>query len=377
MKWNKIISFLDDSKEVGAIEASTDKGVANFKIIGRIWSWSANNESALRYSVENAIKNGIKTAKVEASSEGGSVFAAVEIVNLLKKFDDVSISVGALMASSMTYITSHFHTTIKANTQGMIHKPMSVVKGNEDQVENDLKLLKNITEDFAKAYANKTGKTVKDIKKLWSKGDYWMNAEELKAEGFVDEIEGEIEAFSNTDIMALSACGAPIIPEVTALQQRTDTNTNTFMEREEMIAFLGLEADSTDQQIKDAQSALKVDALKHREAKKQAKADEETTQAEKVDALVNGAVTAKKIDATQAEHFKTLATADFDSTKAVLDAMAVKPQLSKNLTPSDGSGTDPKANWSFNDYLENDPQALEALLASNPDRYYELEAARK
>lgn len=371
MDWQKIIAFKDEKqKEVGHIQATNDNDTAYFKIVGRIWSWSADEDSILRTEIDKALSQDIKKAVVYASSPGGSVFATYEISNLLEKFTDVKIEVGALMASALTYLTSKFHTTIKSNTQGMIHMPMTSVRGNLKDVKADLKLLENITEDYAQAYATKTGKTVEEIKELWADGDYWMNASELKKEGFVDAIAGEIEAFSDTDVMELQACGAPSIPKRTIKQSK---NTNT-MDREKLIALYGLEATATDSEIEAAAKKQKVDAFKFREAEKKAKEDQEKDKQAAAVEIVDKAIQDKKITAEKKDHFLKLAAADLESTKSVLEAMTAIPQLTKEINPQASADSDAaRDKWSLDDWIEKDPEGYKKMLAEGSDVLARLE----
>lgn len=375
MKWTKIIAFKNDQKkEVGRIEATTSNGTAYFKIIGRIWSWTADEDSILRREIETALSNGIKNAVVYGSSEGGSVFATYEIANLLDKFSDVKIEVGSLMASAFTYLTSRFHTTVKSNTQGMIHMPLTLVRGNIKQVKSDLKLLKNITEDYASTYAKKTGKTVEEIKALWNDGDYWMNATELKKEGFVDAVEGKIEAFTESDVMALVACGAPVIPKEQS-KSKSQTKNNNKMDREELIALYGLDANATDEQIMEAARKAKVDAMKHRNAEKEAQAKQDSEKETQATQLVDAAIKDKKITAEQKDQYQKLAEADYDSTKTVLDAMKSVPQLTKEINPKSTEVEAGREKWTLEDYLEKDPEAYEALKTDNPEKAAAIEKA--
>lgn len=373
MKWTKIIAFKDKKKqEVGHIEASTSNGIAYFKIIGRIWSWTADEDSTLRREIDKALSEGIKNAIVYGSSPGGSVFATYEIANLLDKFDDVKIEVGALMASAFSYLTSRFHTTIKKNTQGMIHMPLTSVRGNIKEVKADLKLLKNITEDYASTYAKKTGKTVEAIKTLWGDGDYWMNAAELKKEGFVDAITGEIEAFSEDDVMALTACGAPTIPKTKKVSTNKKQN-DTTMDREELIALYGLDANATDEAIMEAAKKAKVDAMKHRNTQKEAKDKKESEKETEAIKLVDAAIKDKKITADQKEQYQKLAEADYDSTKTVIDAMKSVPQLTKELNPKSTEVEANKDKWTLEDWIEKDPAGYKKMMAEGSDKLEALE----
>lgn len=376
MIWKKIIAFNDGKRQVGSIEAAVENNVAHFKIIGRIWSWSADQDSLLRNEIEAAITAGVKDAEIEGSSEGGSVIAMNDIVSLFQKFENVKIKVQALMASAFTYLTSHFHTTVKANTQGMIHMPILSVTGNIKEVKSTLKLGENVTNDYLQAYAKKTGKTIQQIEALWQNGDYWMNAQELLDEGFVDAIEGEVEAFTERDIMALSACGAPIIPEVTSEQKPKHKSKTQIMDRDELIAFLGLDSDATDEQITAAQSAMKIDALKQRAQAEAAKKKSDDEVEAKATTLVDAAISDKKIKATEKGTYMELAKANFEATEKALKTMPSLEKLSANLTPSDGSeGDASRAKWTLEDYLTNDPEAYEKLKVEKPKQAEALEAA--
>ncbi|MBV7268378.1 ATP-dependent Clp protease proteolytic subunit [Winogradskyella luteola] len=385
MIYKKLIAFSEKGKEVGSISAAVDKGVAYFKIIGRIWSWSAEDGSKLRTQIDEALKSGAKNAVIEGSSEGGSVFATNDLLALFQQFDEVKIKVHALMASAFTYLTSHFHTTIKSNTQGMIHMPMIGARGNIKEIKSSLKLGENITKDYKKAYAKKTSKTEAEIEALWKDGDYWMDAQELLAEGFVDAIEGEVESFTEFDVDSLAACGAPIVPEVSA---KTKNKSKLIMDREELIAYLGLDADATDEQIAEAKSKMKIDALKYREdskekkpkskGKKETEDEDETEVSAEVKELVAKGLKDKKYTAKEVSAYEKLATADFEAAKTAIDALTPKPKLSKELNQENGEdGEGAKAKWTFDDYLDNDPEALEKILAEDPERYKAMEAARK
>ncbi len=372
MNWNRIIAFKDEQgQQVGTIESAVESGAANFKIIGRIWSWTADHDSLLRLEIESALKKGIKTAVVYGSSEGGSVFATTEIANLLMGFDSVKIKVGALMASAFTYLTSKFHTTIKSNTQGMIHMPISIVKGNIKDVKADLKLLENITQDYIETYAQKTGKTSAQIQSLWKDGDYWMSAKELKEQGFVDAIEGSIESFAETDINALVACGAPNIPKLEKKLSKKTTINHHQMNRETLIALYGLESDAEDKDILAAARKIKVDALKYQELQKLQKDKQAAEKQAKATALVEAAIKEKKITADQKFAYEKLAQTDYESTKAVLDGLQGVPKLTSAISPQGGHPSREK--WTLDDYLDKDPQAYEQLKTEDPQKAAELE----
>lgn len=343
------------------ITAKNDGGRANIRIQGVIYNFDAD---AFRYSINELIKQGVKDVSLYINTPGGSVFAANEMANEILRFPGtVSGFGGAIVASAGSYLATICQTFEMAeNGQFMIHKPKALIEGNEDAVKSKLKLLKNITDQYRKRYAEKTGKTEEEIETLWSKGDVWFNAQEALDEGFITSISPKTPVTKETALM-IAACGAPIKPEI--------SKTETKMEnRDEIIAKLKLAKDATDEQIAAAIDNLTVQAEK-------AEQDENTIaqrEAAAITALLDAAIVAKKITADQKEHFEALAKKDYDATKALIDSMPAAPKLSGQLDP-DGDGADPRAKWTLQDYLDNDPQALDELAAKDPKRFVELNNA--
>lgn len=359
------------------VTAESKSGKAYVRIIGRITDWNSNNSKDFQKQVDELVKVH-DDCEVYINSQGGSVFEAAEINNQLKRFKNVSVRVGSLAASAATYFIACYPTTASLNSQLMIHKPSISISGNEDQIQADLKLLKNVTKDYLAKYSKKTGKTTAEIEELWKSGDYWMSATEAKADGFIDFIDDEAEAvMTSEDISILEACGAPIIPKPNSENQgKTDNNSKTqIMDREELIAFLGLSADATDEQIESAKRAMKVDALKQRSQEEANNLKTKNEAEAKAEKLVDDAITAKKLTADQKETWLGLAKADFEGTEKALNALQSKEKLSAHLTPADGSNDASRAKWTLEDYLEKDPEAYEKLKVDKPKEAEALEAA--
>lgn len=342
------------------ITAQSAGGRAHIRIEGVIYSWNAED---FRYSIDQLLKAGTKDVSLYINTPGGSVFAANEIANEILRFEGVVSGYGgAIVASAGSYLATICHTfELAENGQFMIHKPKAVMEGNEDAIESRLKLLKNLTDQYRKQYSKKTGKTEAEIETLWSKGDVWFNAKEALAEGFITSVSEKTTVTKETALM-IAACGAPIQPEI--------SKTEIMENRDEIIAKLKLAKDATDAQIAAAIDNLTVQAQK-------AEQDEQTIaqrEAAAITALLDAAIVAKKITADQKEHFEALAKKDYDATKAFIDSMPVAPKISGALDPS-GDGQDPKANWTLQDYLDNDPEALDELAAKNPKKFDELNRA--
>jgi ATP-dependent Clp protease protease subunit len=362
------------SNTVGSMTASTEKGKAIIKIIGYIGSEKTNAET-LSALVDDFLAKGIKSAIVRISSGGGSVFQASDMVAELERFESVNMEVGALAASAATRFCARFHTTARPNSQLMIHRPMGRAEGNEKEIEQGLKQIKDATSDYRKAYATKMGKTEAEIETMWADGDKWMTAKEAKALKLIDGITGEPETIDAATAEMLVACGAP---KAAATPPKADTippqnQPKNKMDRDQLIASLGMDADSTDAQINARIAANKSAA----EASKAAEKKELETRAERAETDVTAAITDKKLLATQKDAWVKMYMAEPVATKSQLDAMVSIPKLSKEIEGK-GGAKDLEASrkeWTLETYMEQDPQALEALEKENPERFEQLNAA--
>ncbi|MEN5130713.1 ATP-dependent Clp protease proteolytic subunit [Elizabethkingia anophelis] len=332
--------------------------IVNIKITDRIGN-SGTDATSMQSIVEAALAGGIKKATLFISSGGGSTLDTQDMILALKKLDFVSITVGAVAASAATHFLTEFPAEAYPESQFMIHKPSMGTYGNVDQIKADIKLLENTQEIYRKAYAKSFKKTEAEIEELW-KNDYWMSAEEALQLGLIQGIIVEEIPWDDEAINTLSACGAPNIPN-----KPTQESKPKIMDRNRIIAAAGLAADATDEQIFSAIQANKTKAGVSDELKTKL----EAAQKKKVEDLVSAAITDKKITADQKESYEKLATADYDSTEAVIKSLPKIEAVSKDInTPStapDGKIPEDRKNWTYEDYLENDPKAYEELLAKD------------
>ena len=316
---NQVNAALGNNKGI-TIKASANAGNARIRIVDYIGA-EGSDEAVIRSTIDGLIAQQVQSAEVYINSAGGSVFVATEIVNQLKRIPNVTIIVGALIASAATYICAHFYTKIASNTQVMIHKPILGISGNTSEISSKLRLLENITSDYKLAYAQKTKKTEKEIEQLWANGDYWMNAQEAKTLGFVDEVIGENTAITEQDALLLAAYSAPV--------KWQQFNTNTIPAPAAAIATPAGRNNWTIQDYLDNDpEALNVMA------------------------------------ATDPVRFMTLNDAHY--AKAMAMAYPGSKPAATIATPG---GRD---NWTIEDYLENDPEALNVMAKADPVRFKAL-----
>ena len=170
------------------IDAQIKDSIGKINIVDTISENTNSNSNAIRDIIDDFIKNKVTDIEVYLNSKGGSVFEASEIVNQLKRINNVTVIVGSIAASAATFIMANFKNKSNENSKFMIHRPSVVTQGDVKKVKSDLKLLENITEDYKNAYVLKMKKTPEQIEEIFDKGDYWMTAKEAQKEGLLDEI---------------------------------------------------------------------------------------------------------------------------------------------------------------------------------------------
>lgn len=372
----------DPASKIGTMTAEVNSkdqtGVV--KIRGYIGSDKTNTE-LLSIMVDDFIAKGIKAVTVQLSSGGGSVFEANDMVAELKRVgeDNVTVQVGAVAASAATRFLTAFKSIARPNTQIMIHKPSTWASGNEDEIQNTIKQLKDATNEYRTSYAVKMGKDEKEIEEMWSKGDMWMTAKEAKALKLIDKIEGSPEQIDTETTAMLKACGAPKSEPTAAPKPATPKNNKIYMEKEQLIASLGLSADATDEQIQAAITAMKTKADAADLAAKASK-DDATKKADalkaKAEKAVMAGITAKKIPASQKEIYVQAYINDPEATADAIEALPVITPLSAEIDKKKNEQIEAERKaWKLEDYLEKDPEAYEAMRKDDPERAGRLEAA--
>lgn len=351
------------------IEASVIDGVLRLRVSGRIWQGEL--ASTFKWEIDAALAQNIKTAQLYLNTEGGSVFEAQEAINELKRLDGVKITVGSLVASAGTMFLCHFEADAYNTSQFMIHKPLTFISGNEDQVQADLKALKNLTNVYRTAYAKKMAITEDEINNLWQ-NDFWMDAKEAKEKGLITSIIDEEAEVDETTVAMMVACGCPTVPKPTP-KKAENSNNNTKMDINQLRVALGMSATATEQEVLDRLSQNKTKA--DQAAATEASAKEKS--ALNADTFVNKAILDKKITADQKPIYVSLHIQDPANTEALLNGMkgvtAASAGIQENATGKEVATG--RENWGIDDYLKNDPQALDALIASDPDAVKKMNAA--
>lgn len=357
------------SKETFKISVKAEGNNAVIRISGRIADWN-NSASDFKYQLDALIKQGIVDADIYINTLGGDCFQAAEIVNEILRFTGTTHArLGAVCASAGTYIASKCtKVTAAANTNYMFHKPMMGTEGNVDQIKAELKLLENLQSDYAKAYSKKTGLTIQKIESMWIQ-DYWMNAQEAKTLGFVDAVEGEAD-ITEQDVLAFKALkGAPSIT-ATAVQS-TDTHNLDKQMKNLITTAMGLAENSTEAQAIAHYETIKAKAAKADELQIKLDALQKDTKEKAVEAELKLHTDAKRITAAQHSFWKKQLLADFTEAKTALDSMPAMVKLSAEITGGANDHVD-RSTWTYADYQEKDPKALEVLATNDEPKFMAL-----
>ena len=138
---------------------------------------------------------------VRINSNGGSVFGAYAIMNLLKSHNAKIITYNdGIAASAATLIAMAGDKIVSAlGSVWMIHLPLTGVIGNVNELQKAIDVLNTITESMIDIYHARTGIDKTELLKMLN-DDTWMTGSQALEKGFVDEVTDlEVVAYLSED----------------------------------------------------------------------------------------------------------------------------------------------------------------------------------
>ncbi len=125
------------------------------------------------------------------NSPGGSVYAGLGIYDTMQFISPDVSTICTGIAASMGQIllcagVKGKRTALK-HSRVMIHQPSGAIGGQASDIEITAREIKKLKQELYEITASHTGKTIEEIT-ADSDRDFWMNAEEAKAYGLVDEV---------------------------------------------------------------------------------------------------------------------------------------------------------------------------------------------
>lgn len=144
---------------------------------------------------------------VEINSGGGSVFAGSEIYTALKSYKGNTIGRIPSIAASAASVAAMGvkKLSISPTAQIMIHNVSSCAYGDYRDLQHEADVILNMNKSIANAYMLKTKIGQEELLELMD-NETWLNAQQAKEKGFVDEImfdEGNqlVANFSNSQML--------------------------------------------------------------------------------------------------------------------------------------------------------------------------------
>jgi len=172
-------------------------------------SWYEESVTARQFIADlKALEKDFTRINVRINSPGGSVFDGLPIFNALRSStSEIHTYNDGLCASMAGLILLSGKTVHTAdNALLMLHSPMSGCQGNASDIQQVLDMLDKVQDSLIACITNRKGMTAEDIKaKYFDYKDHWLNADEAKAEGFIDVVEkGDNKVSNKVTNMSLS-----------------------------------------------------------------------------------------------------------------------------------------------------------------------------
>lgn len=150
---------------------------------------------------------------VRINSGGGDVFAAHAIHNLLLKYKGkVTVAIDGLCASAATIVAMAGDKIIMpTNALFMIHNPM-IALDNYYQAADLGKMvtaLDKIKDSIIASYRKRCKASAEELQAMMD-AETWLSAEECLAQGFIDEIEGEVEVALDSKQLVINSAAYDI-----------------------------------------------------------------------------------------------------------------------------------------------------------------------
>ena len=160
--------------------------------MGRIFGAKAAAQGADFGAIMNCADNAVDELEIEIHSPGGSVLDGYTLYHEINKLRARGVYVTATinsLAASMASVIAMAADKIRMVEGGqmMIHEVSKGTHGNAEEHAKAARLLDEMSNDIAKIYANRTGKTPEETREMM-KDETWMGAKKALAEKFIDEI---------------------------------------------------------------------------------------------------------------------------------------------------------------------------------------------
>lgn len=189
--------------------ASTEAEIKLYGPITSGHSWFDNGDSvAANDFIKDLESLDGKNLTVRINSPGGDVFAAHAIHNQLLAYKgNVTVVIDGLCASAATIVAVAGKKIIMpSNALFMIHNPAIGLDDyyGAEELNKVLNALKGVKDSIIAAYRKRCKVSDVEISKMMD-AETWMGAQECLDKGFIDEIDGTVEAVRNGNSLVINS----------------------------------------------------------------------------------------------------------------------------------------------------------------------------
>lgn len=313
-----------------------------------------------------------KRIVVRLNSPGGDVFDGTAIYNLLRAQDGKTIrmEIHGLAASMASIIAlAGDEVAMAEGAMYMIHNPWAVGIGESEDLRKTAGMLDKIKSNMLDIYMRRANVSREKVAEMMD-DETWMTPTEAVKYGFADSVIADDEKaaaslprdrafavlsrYTKTPAQLLSQLEGPEGISLVAAMSKQPQPKEKRMEREALIAALGLKPDATDVDIlaacavknappsaSDMVPRADLEAVRAQNATLLANAEKEKKEAfkMKVDAAVDGAVQSGKIPPVAATLHRKACMAGEEALKDFTDYIASAPVIASNTQMQEAERT--------------------------------------
>ena len=217
-----------------------------------------------------------KNCSVRINSYGGDAFQGLAMSSLLRS-RNATVFVDGIAASAATPMLCTAKRVVMARgAMVMLHNPWSIAMGDAEDMIHEAEILDKLADSYASLYAEKTGKSVEEMRTLM-KSEAWLTADEAVLLGIADEIdqglamaasapktifvarkEATMDLFNRERVAQLETQNAEAIARIAALEAVANDLT---MERDAAVSRLASEKDALVQAHRAEIEAVRLAAI--------------------------------------------------------------------------------------------------------------------
>jgi len=354
---------------------------------GSISEWGRVRAEDVYKAIASAKSQGYEKVNLKINSPGGSIFEGIAIMSQMGGEDIIIEACVEGMAASMASVVlqgAHKRKMVKGGRL-MVHQGHGGAFGSATQIRDYADLLESLNKTMADIYAKRSKRDTKYILENWmAEGkDTWFTAEQALKEGLIDEIvDGKVVPLEKENASYM---------EMAAHYSQQLNTTETEMNKQELIALLGLKADATEAEIQTALKAMKAkadantappapkpDASNAAPAGELPKGDEK---AKLVEAVMELAKARGMKEEGQLAAIKKVAEFDIKAAMDLLPPVAAEikptpaPSVNDILTALKGGSSsvaEDRKSWSYDDWQAKDSAGLLKLAKENVAEFSKL-----